>query len=72
MISLLNSEIISLSISQNITSSGNKLIALKKKIPFIEVMNYITNSLIILTSNENNLNYPNIIYLLNRIDYNGN
>ena len=68
---LLNSEIISLSISQNITSSGNKLIALKKKIPFIEVMNYITNSLVILTSDVSNLE-TNVIYLLNRIDYYGN
>ena len=68
---LLNSEIISLSISQNITSSGTKLIALKKKLPFIEVMNYITNSLVILTSDVSNLE-TNVIYLLNRIDYYGN
>ena len=69
--SLLNSETISLSISQNITSSGNKLLALKQKIPFIDVMNYMTNAIVVLTSEINNLDV-NRVYILNKVDINGN
>ena len=53
MNSLLNPEIISLSIAQNITERGTKLTAIKKKIPFVEVMNLMINSIAILTSDVN-------------------
>ena len=66
--SLINSEIVTIAISQNITKDGTKLIAKKENIPFIDALNYVTGGFIVLTSNDTYLN--DAIYILNKIDYN--
>ena len=62
---------ISLDISQNITSSGTKLIASKQKASFMDIINYMTNGIVILTSEISNLD-SNRVYILNKFDFNGN
>ena len=70
LISLLNSEMPIITISQNITQNETKLIANKQKDSFINVLKYMTNGFVVLTSNMGNLNNP--IYILNKFDYDGN
>ena len=62
LISLLNSELTIITISQNITENETKLIANKQKDSFINVLKYMTNGFVVLTSNMGNLNNP--IYII--------
>ena len=70
LISLLNSELTIITISQNITENETKLIANKQKDSFINILKYMTNGFVVLTSNMGNLNQP--IYILNKVDFDGN
>ena len=67
---LLNSDILTFEISQNITKSGTKLMAFKQPNTFIDVLNHMTTGLIVMNSNNESLS--EILYITNKIDYNGN
>ena len=65
--SLVNSEMTTFFISQNITTNGTKLIAYKQNNSFIDMLNYITSGFLILTSNPSSL--KDVVYIMNRINY---
>ena len=65
--SLINSGLTTIMISQNITKDGVQLMAKKQNDSFIDVLNYMTGSFIVLTSNDTYLN--DVIYILNKVDY---
>ena len=70
MNNLVNSEMLTLYISQNITESGIKLMAMKQSNSFIDVLNYMTTGINVIHSDEANL--KDIVYIINKINYNGN
>ena len=67
---LVNEQIITLVISQNITKDGTILLAYKQNNSFIDVLNYMTTGFMVLYSNVSNLN--NIVYIINKVNYNEN
>ena len=64
---LINSEMTTLFITQNITETGTKLIVYKQKNTFIDVLSYMTNGFFILGDDITNLAEP--VYIVNRINY---
>ena len=67
---LVNSEMTTLIISQDIAQNETKLMANKQSNSFIDVLNYMTTGLIVINSNEKNL--KDIVYILNKINNNKN
>ena len=76
---LINSEMITLTISYNKTKEGVKLIVKKQTDSFIDVLNLMTAGFVVLTAEQTNfifnappINSNNIVYIINRVNYDGN
>jgi hypothetical protein len=54
---LINSNMTTLIISENLTKDGNKITAHKQTNTFMDVLNYLTAALVVLNSDDNYLNY---------------
>ena len=67
---LINSQMTNIIISQNISQEGTKLYAIKQNDSFIDVLNYITTSFMVLSSDDSALNDP--IYILKKINIDDN
>ena len=67
---LVNEQIVTLVISQNISKNETILLAYKQNNSFIDVLNYMTTGFMVLYSNVTNL--QNIVYIVNKVNYNEN
>ena len=67
---LINSEMMTFSISQNITQNGTKLILNKQTGTFIDVFNYMTTAFVVMNSKYENL--TDIVYIITKVNYLGN